>query len=267
MANVLDAILANKRQEVAAARHARPIEALQALPGYFLPTRGFYSAVASPRNHGPNLIAEIKRASPSAGVICPAFDPVAIAKTYAAAGAHALSVLTDATYFGGRLEFIEQIKAEVDLPVLRKDFLIDPYQVHESRAFGADAVLLIADALPTPTLRELLQLARGLDLAVLVEAHARERLLDVLQILPEARPVGVLVGINNRDLQAQRVDLATTETLGPLVPKRFPLVAESGIRTRADVRRMHAAGARALLIGETLLRSGDPVGAVRELFG
>ncbi len=265
MSNVLDAILANKRREVEAARRARPLEALQALPGYFLPTRGFYSAVASPRNHGPNLIAEIKRSSPSAGVIRPDFDPVAIAKAYAAAGAHALSVLTDTTYFGGHLEFIEQIKREVDLPVLRKDFLIDPYQIHESRAFGADAVLLIADALPTATLITLLELARGMNLAVLVEAHARDRLLDVLRALPETPTVGILVGINNRDLQAQRVDLSTTETLAPLVPQRFPLVAESGIRTRADVRRMHAAGARALLVGETLLRSADPAAALREL--
>jgi indole-3-glycerol phosphate synthase len=232
-----------------------------------LPTRNFYGAVTVPRRGGPNLIAEVKRSSPSAGLIQADFDPLRLARQYAEGGAQALSVLTDEKYFGGRLEHIERIKLEVGLPVLRKDFLIDPYQVHESRACGADAVLLIADALEASEVTELVKLSRGLGLWVLVEVHTRESLFSVLQILDVTSREGVLLGINNRDLQAQRVDLGTTEQLARFVPPGLPIVAESGVRTRQDVERMHAAGARALLVGETLMRSGDPRRRIRELFG
>lgn len=267
LANVLDEILAHKRVEVEQARSTTPIEELKSRPGYFLPRRNFFGAVAVVRRGRPNLIAEIKRSSPSAGLIRSEFDPVAIARQYAAGGAQALSVLTDAKYFGGNLEYIEAVKAAVELPALRKDFLVEPYQVYESRAAGADAVLVIADALPAKTATELVSLARELDLWVLLEVHSREALFGMLQNLTEEQREGVLLGINNRDLQAQQIDLATTEQLAALVPPGFPIVAESGIRTRQDVDRMHAAGARALLIGETLMRSGDPAQAIRQLFG
>ena len=267
MSNILDEILASKRVEVEQARQDRPLEHLKSMPGYYLPRRNFYGAVTVPRRGRPNLIAEIKRRSPSAGVLVADFEPVAIARQYAAGGAQALSVLTDEKYFGGRLEFIAQVKAAVGLPVLRKDFLFDPYQVHESRAFGADAVLVIADALEKPVAKELVALARSLDLWVLLEVHSRACLLAALSVVQDQRPAGVLLGINNRDLQTQGVDLATTEALAKLVQPGFPIVAESGIKTRHDVERMHAAGARALLIGETLMRSGDPERTIHELFG
>nr|QDY92656.1 indole-3-glycerol phosphate synthase [uncultured Planctomycetota bacterium] len=267
LSNILDEILASKREEVERARRARPLEDLKSQPGYFWPRRNFYGAVAVPRRRGPNLIAEIKRASPSAGLIRADFDPVAVARQYAAGGAQALSVLTDQQYFGGRLEYIEQVKAAVELPVLRKDFLVDAYQVHESRAAGADAVLVIAEALDMGAVGELVGLARALELWVLLEVHTRERLLEVLQSLPKGQREGVLIGVNNRDLQAQQVDLGTTEALARIIPPGMPIVAESGIRTRRDVERMHAAGARALLVGERLMRSKDPQRTIRELFG
>jgi indole-3-glycerol phosphate synthase len=266
LSNVLDEILAHKRQEVEQSRAARPAAELQALAGYNLPRRNFYGTVAIPRRGRPNLIAEIKRASPSAGLICPDFDPVRIARLYAAGGASALSVLTDERFFGGHLDFIGQIKAAVGLPVLRKDFLVDPYQLYESRAFEADAVLLIAEALELEPLAELLTLAGALGLAVLLEVHSRERLVDVLPLISARRQNDVLLGINNRDLSTQTVDLGTTERLAELVPPGTPIVAESGIRTPQDVIRLHAAGARALLIGETLMRSADPEATIQQFF-
>jgi indole-3-glycerol phosphate synthase len=267
VSNVLDEILAHKRQEVEAARAARPIDVLKSTPNYAMPRRNFYGAVTMPRSTRPNLIAEIKHRSPSAGVIREDFDPVQIARQYAAAGAAALSVLTDAAYFGGRLEYIAQVKRAVDLPVLRKDFIVDAYQLHESRAAGADAVLVIAEALPAKTVRALVTAARELELWVLLEVHTRPRLLEALALIPEALRNGVLLGINNRDLQAQRVDLATTEDLARLIPPGVPIIAESGIHTPQDVQRMHMAGARALLVGEALLREPDPGEAARVLMG
>ncbi len=266
MATVLDEILAHKRTEVERARRGTPLDALRSRPGYNLPRRNFFGAVTAPRPHGPNLIAEVKRSSPSAGVIRSDFDPVAVARDYEAGGAQALSVLTDEKYFDGRLTYIEQVKAAVGLPVLRKDFIIDEYQVHESRAAGADAILLIADALPTEVCTGLLRLARTLELCVLLEVHATEMLSNALAALPSDEDRrGILLGINNRDLHAQRVVLETTERLAPLIPPGIPIVAESGIRSRRDVQRMHAAGARALLIGEALMRSGDARRTIREL--
>ena len=267
MPNVLDEILAHKRREIEPARRKRPVETLKAAPGYLLPRRNFYGAVTVPRRGRPNLIAEIKQSSPSAGRICAEFDPVAIARRYEAGGAQALSVLTDQKYFGGQLEFIERIKAEVGLPVLRKDFLLDPYQLHESRAAGADAVLLIADALELDAVSDLVRQARALELWVLVEVHSRQRLVELLQGPPDVLRDGTLLGINNRDLQAQQIDLSTTEELARLIPPGLPIVAESGIKTRKDVERMYAAGARALLIGETLMRSENPDEQISTLFG
>lgn len=267
MQNILDEILANKRTEVEHARVERPLAALKSMPGYALPRRNFYGAVSVPRRGRPNLIAEMKRSSPSAGLIRPDFDPVALARQYADAGADALSILTDAKYFGGRLEFIDRVKAAVGLPVLRKDFLVDPYQLHESRAYGADAVLLIADALPLARLVKLVDVAKELEMCVLLEVHRRHTLVQALLALDVGRRTGLLIGTNNRNLKRQQIDLETTEHLAELVPPGTPLVAESGIKTRQDVQRMHAAGARALLIGETLMRSADPEVTIRALFG
>jgi indole-3-glycerol phosphate synthase len=264
---ILDEILAHKRTEVEQARARRPLETLKLDPGYLPPRRNFYGAVSVPRPTGPNLIAEVKGASPSAGVLRPTFDPVALAQQYEQGGAQAVSVLTDERYFGGSLQDVARVKAAVGLPVLRKDFVFDPYQVVESRAAGADAILLIGDALDPAHLLKLVALARTLDLWVLLEFHARKRLLDVIQAVDGRWPAGVLFGINNRDLATQTIDLATTERLAPLAPPGIPIVAESGVRTRPDVERLHAAGARALLIGETLVRSPDPARTISELFG
>jgi indole-3-glycerol phosphate synthase len=265
--NILDRILVNTRAQIEQARAARPLAALSHAPAYHSPPRDFHAAIAGrtgkPR---PALIAEIKAASPSAGQIRADFDPVGIARAYHAAGAAALSVLTDATFFGGSLEHIEQVRRAVPLPVLRKDCLIDAYQVHESRAAGADAVLLIAEALPPARLELLLALALDLDLTVLLEVHERESLEALLPLIERSRGRRLLLGVNNRDLQAQTIDLANAERLAPLVPRDVPLVGESGIKTRYDVERMRRAGVAALLIGETLLRSPDPAAAVRELF-
>ncbi len=265
MADVLAEILAHKRAEVEQVRAAVPPAELRQRPAYHLPRRNFFGAVTAPRARGPNIIAEIKRRSPSAGEIRTNFDPVAIARSYAAGGAAALSVLTDGRFFGGRLEFIEQVKAAVALPVLRKDFIIDEYQVVESRAAGADAVLLIAEALAPPALEGLLRQARELELWVLLEVHARESLLAALPAIHAVEQQGVLLGINNRDLRTQQVRLETTEQLVPLVPPGVPVVSESGVQSRRDVERLHAAGARALLVGETLMRSPDPGAALDAL--
>lgn len=267
MSDVLEQILAHKRGEVESARAARSIDELRATPGFAHPVRNFYGAVAAPRRGGPNLIAEVKKSSPSAGLICADFDPVRIARTYEAAGAAALSVLTDRRFFGGDPAFLEQIKEAVGLPLLRKDFVIDEYQVWESRSLGADAILLIAEALPAAPLADLAALARSIGLAVLVEVHSRATLFDVLQAIPATARDGLLLGINNRDLARQVVDLAVSEELASHAPPGIPLVAESGIRTRRDVERMHAAGARAVLVGEVLMRSGDPARTIAELFG
>lgn len=266
MSDVLHEILSHKRAEVEQARRERPLALLRSMSGYHMPCRNFYGAVTLPRRDRPNLIAEIKRSSPSAGVIRPELDPVEIAQIYERSRADALSVLTDERYFGGRLEYIEQIKAVVGLPVLRKDFIVDAYQVHESRAFGADAILLIAEALEVPQIAELIPLARGLGLWVVLEVHDRERLDAVVEGLPDLPRSGVILGINNRDLRLQKTDLATTERLAPLVPFGVPIISESGVQTRRDVERLYMAGARALLIGETLLRAADPGQKVKDLF-
>lgn len=265
--NVLQQILADKRGEVERAREARPIAQLKALPGYRQPRRNFYGAVAAPRER-PNLIAEIKRASPSAGVIRTDFDVAALAAAYERGGAAALSVLTDRRHFGGDPAFIAAAKQATGLPVLRKDFIVDPWQLHEARALEADAVLLIAEALPTADLAQFARLALELELCILLEVHSRETLLAALgAVSPENHRGGLLLGINNRDLARQSVDLATTEALSALAPASVPLIAESGIRTRADVQRMMRCGVRGLLVGEALMRQADVERATRELLG
>jgi indole-3-glycerol phosphate synthase len=255
---ILDEILAWKRTELAAARErvapASPAAQAERAAG---PLRGFRRTLAAAP--APAVIAELKRRSPSRGEIRPDFDPVACARDFAAGGAAALSVLTDERFFGGRLQYLTAVRGAVALPLLRKDFLIDAYQVDEARVAGADAVLLIAAALAAPALCALLGRARALGLDVLVEVHD-ERELDA------ALAAGAdLVGVNNRDLRTFVTDLAVTERLAPRVPATVLLVAESGIASPADVARLAGAGARAFLVGESLMREPEPGRALRRL--
>jgi len=255
---ILDDILAHKRRELAAAR-ARVGEAeLARLAAHADDApRGFRHALQTAPT--PRVIAEIKRRSPSRGEIRPDFDPVAIAKSYADAGAAALSVLTDERFFGGHLDFLTRVRREVDLPLLRKDFVVDPYQIDEARVAGADAVLLIVAALGARAVRTLRQraLERGLD--ALVEVHDEDELAVALEAGAD------LVGINNRDLRSFETDLAVTERLAPRIPEGVVVVAESGIFTPRDVSRLTGAGAHACLVGESLMREADVGKALRHL--
>ena len=226
------------------------------------PTRGFGHALKHAVVAGRfGLIAEIKRASPSAGVIREDFDPVQLARTYAAAGATCLSVLTDKPYFQGEAEHLRAARGAVGMPVLRKDFMLDPWQIYESRAMGADCVLLILAALSDARAREMEELARALDMDVLAEVHNRYELDRALGLETQ------LIGINNRDLKTLRTSLEITEELAPHVPSDRFLIAESGIRTHADVLRLSDAGANCFLVGESLLRQPDVGQATRALLG
>jgi indole-3-glycerol phosphate synthase len=256
---ILDEIVASKRQEVASARQRLPLEEMEDRAAAAPPVRDFRAALAGP---GPiQLIAEVKKASPSAKVIRADFDPVAIARTYQAHGAACLSVLTDAPYFQGHLSYLARVRASVAIPLLRKDFLIDEYQVVEARLAGADAVLLIAEILDDATLAQLLARARGLGMAALVEFYEEANLPRVLAAGAD------LVGINNRDLKRFVTDLDHTLRLRDQIPPEVTLVSESGIRTRADVERLEAAGVSAILVGEALMRADDIGLAVDRLLG
>jgi indole-3-glycerol phosphate synthase len=254
---ILDDILAHKVDEVSARKRATARTALRDRALYHEPRRGFRAALAA---HGaPAVIAELKRASPSKGVIRTHYDPPSHAKSYATAGAAALSVLTDERFFQGHLDHLATVRGVVGLPCLRKDFLVDPYQVDEARAYGADAVLLIAAA-GSPALRvELLAAAGAAGLDVLVEVHDERELEWALAA------GATLVGVNNRDLATFVTTLETTERLAPLVPSDVLLVAESGIQSSADLRRMVVAGARAVLVGEAFMAAPDPGAALAEL--
>jgi indole-3-glycerol phosphate synthase len=267
VSTVLDEIVAAKREEVARRKTKVTLEALKDRVAALPRPRNFFQAVTTPNNKRLNLIAEVKKASPSAGVIRADFDPVAIAMSYEAAGADALSVLTDGPYFQGRLEYIGQVRANVKLPVLRKDFIIDPWQVYETRAAGADAMLLIAECLDMSLLMDLQILAAELNLTVLIEVHDIENLIRVRDRLIGFPHRGYsLLGINNRDLRTFKVDLGTTLRLAELVEDRGVLVSESGITSADDIRRLQTAGVRAALVGETLMRSGDVADTVKQLF-
>jgi indole-3-glycerol phosphate synthase len=207
------------------------------------------------------LIAEVKKASPSAGIICKDFDPVKIAKEYEAAGASCLSVLTDEKFFQGSLDYLRQIRAAVKIPLLRKDFIIDERQILESIEWGADAILLIVAILTDEQLKKYHSLAIEAGLAVLVEVHDKEELKRALNISP------ALIGVNNRDLKTFAVDLATTEKLAKKIGVGRILVAESGIHSRADVERLKKCGANAILVGESLLRGGDIKTKIHGLIG
>jgi indole-3-glycerol phosphate synthase len=267
MDTILEKILETKRQEVAERRVSIPIEQLKEKIAELGRPRNFFQAVTTPTKKRLNLIAEVKKASPSAGVIRADFDPIKIAQAYAAAGADALSVLTDEKYFQGKLEFIHAIRDVVRLPVLRKDFIIDPYQVYETRAAGADAMLLIAECLETSELIDLQILATELNLTVLIEVHDLDNLMRVRDlVIGFPHKSYSLLGINNRDLRSFKTDLGTTLRMAELVEDRNVLVSESGIGTVDDVRKLEAVGVRAVLVGETLMRSDDIGGTVRALF-
>jgi indole-3-glycerol phosphate synthase len=265
-ADILQKILATKRQEVAAMRAGGGLAALQRAAHDAPPARNFFTAVTRPGDRPVNLIAEIKKASPSAGVIRQEFDPVALARNYADAHADALSVLTDETYFQGSLEYLRRVRSAVDLPLLRKDFLIDEAQLYQARAAGADAVLLIASALPVGHLSDLMILAAELHMTVLLEVHSPEEVLQMRSMIGFPREGFSVLGINNRDLTTFTADLGTTLRLMELAGE-VPIVSESGIKTPADIARLASAGVRAVLVGEAFMRQADVAEAVNDLLG
>jgi indole-3-glycerol phosphate synthase len=262
MSDVLQRILETKRAEVAAAVSRVPYTSMQLRARAAPPPRDFVAALKARIAAGqPAVIAEIKRASPSKGLLREHFDPAAIAKSYEAGGAACLSVLTDSQYFQGAAEHLVAARAACTLPVLRKDFIVDAYQVHEARAMGADCVLLIAAALPVARMRDFESLAHALGMAVLVEVHESAELDAASQL---ATP---LVGINNRDLRSFETRLETTLDLLPRIPAGRVVVTESGILAPADVERMRSHGVRAFLVGEAFMRAPDPGVALMRLFG
>ncbi len=256
---VLDDIVAHKRGEVDAQRARRALGDLQAACRGREPCRDFTAALRPGPGQRVRLIAEVKRASPSKGVMRADLDPVAQARTYAEAGAAAVSVLTDARYFHGSLDDLVAVRAAVAAPVLRKEFVVDEYQLWETRAAGADGVLLIVAALDDARLKDLFHSAQGLGLHPLVEAHTRAELDRAARLGARA------IGINNRDLQTLRTSLQPSLELLPLVPPGAVAVSESGLASRADVERVVAAGAHAILVGETLVRAPDVRAAMEEL--
>jgi indole-3-glycerol phosphate synthase len=281
--NILDKIVEEKKREIAKlpARIIAAGDLRDALLEHG-ERRDFIAALKSGRSRGNEaqnkpksepphvgsndsiaLIAEVKKASPSAGIICKDFDPVRIAKEYEAAGASCLSVLTDEKFFQGSLDYLRQIRAAVKLPLLRKDFIIDERQILEAIEWGADAILLIVSILTDEQLKKFHALAKDAGLAVLVEVHDAQEMERALKIGSELE----LIGVNNRDLKTFKVDLATTEQLAAKIDREKTLVAESGIHTRADVERLKKCGAKAILVGESLLRGGDIKTKIRELIG
>ncbi|HQV73624.1 MAG: indole-3-glycerol phosphate synthase TrpC [Xanthomonadales bacterium] len=261
MSDILDRILARKVEEIAERSARVPMAELIARVADLPDTRGFAAAIEAKIEAGLSaVIAEIKQASPSKGVIRADFDPAAIAQAYAEGGATCLSVLTDADFFRGHEDYLRQARAACTLPVLRKDFTIDAYQVYEARAIGADCILLIVAALDDSRLLELSLLAAELDLDVLVEVHDEDELGRALEI------PAPLIGINNRNLRSFEVSLDTSIKLRERVPADRLLVSESGITTGTDISRLRAAGIHAFLVGEAFMRAADPGQALKQLF-
>lgn len=265
MSDILSKILARKAQEIQARSAAVSLRALSAQAADAPPVRGFAANLQNKLDAGrPGVIAEVKKASPSKGVIRPDFDPAAIARSYEAGGAACLSVLTDVDFFQGSDAYLQQARAACALPVLRKDFTIDAYQVYEARVLGADCILLIVAALGDAALAELAALALDLGMDVLVEVHdagEMQRALTVAEHLP------VLVGVNNRNLRTFEVSLDTTLTLKTALPPQRLLVTESGILTPEDVALMRSNGVNAFLVGEAFMRAPDPGAELARLFG
>lgn len=257
---ILDRIVEHKREELASAKSAVSLAEMRARAAATPAVRDFAAALGGTRIA---LIAEVKKASPSRGVLRADFEPVGLARQYAEAGASAISVLTDEEHFQGTLEHLRAIREALPdwPPLLRKDFLFDEYQVCEARANGADALLLITAILETPLMADLIANSESLGMAALVEVH------DEAEVERALKAGGKIIGINNRDLRTFNVDLATTERLRPLIPQGQTVVAESGIFTREDMRRLEVIGVQAALIGEALVTSPDPGAKVRELLG
>ena len=265
---VLEKIIAHKRVEVARAKEITPLETLKQRVEELPRPRNFFSAVAGDRNRRRmSVIAEVKRRSPSAGEIRDDFDPVDIARQYEEAGAAAISCLTEERHFGGHLGYIQQIRQAVSLPVLRKDFIVDEYQIWESRAAGADAILLIAEVLSEGRLLDLAILAQKLNLTALVEIHEVESLLKLKRHVGFPHPGYFLLGINNRDLHSMTTDIAHTFRLLDMIDDPSIVVSESGIKTAEDLSRLLAAGVGIVLVGEHLMRQSSPGQALRKLLG
>ncbi len=259
MTTVLQRICSDKAEHVARSKALLPAAEQERRARQAPPPRGFAKQLAGAAGAGYGLIAEIKRASPSKGLIRADFDPPSLARAYAAGGAACLSVLTDAPYFQGEDRYLPEVRAAVSLPMLRKDFMIDPYQIVESRALGADCVLVIMAAVEDAVARDLVAAAHDLGMDALVEVHDDAE-LDRALALPAH-----LIGINNRDLKTLKVDLATAERLAPRVPADRLIVAESGLETPADLARLAAIGVRSFLVGESLMRQADVERATRAL--
>jgi indole-3-glycerol phosphate synthase len=261
MSDILDKIVAVKHQEVAAALKRKSLAVMRADAESRVLTRDFVGALRAKIAAGkPAVIAEIKKASPSKGVLREDFIPADIAQSYAECGAACLSVLTDMQFFQGEVDYLKQARASCQLPVLRKDFMVDPYQIYESRSMGADCILLIAACLDDAQMKDMEAIARSLDMAVLVEVH------DGVELERALRLKTPLIGINNRNLKTFEVTLDTTLALKSQIPVDRLLVTESGIQTRDDVLRMGAAGVNAFLVGEAFMRAPDPGEALAALF-
>jgi indole-3-glycerol phosphate synthase len=255
---ILEKIVDSTRKSVAERKARTPLADLEKVAGRQAPPRDFASAL---QGDGISLIAEIKRASPSKGVLCKNLNPSSLARIYEQGGAAAISVLTESEYFQGSFADLEAVRREVDLPLLCKDFVIDSYQIYEARAHGADAVLLIVAILTQHELKTLIETARSLGMAALVEVHNKSELDKALEVSPG------IIGINNRNLTDFSVDLKTTLSLKPLIPENIAVVSESGIHTQADVLRLQQAGINAILVGEALVTSPDPAAKINELLG
>ncbi len=260
--DILTTILARKAEEIAQRSAETPVSVLQERAAAASPPRGFVQALRRRIDSGePAVIAEIKRASPSKGVLREHFDPAGIARSYARGGAACLSVLTDRDFFQGSEAYLQAARDACDLPVIRKDFIIDPYQVHEARSIGADCILLIVAALEPERLAALAGLAHSMGMDVLIEVHDAQELEQALAVKAP------LVGINNRNLKTFETRLETTLDLLDQIPEDRIVVTESGIHSRADVERMRAANVNAFLVGEAFMRADEPGEAVRALFG
>lgn len=258
---ILDKILADKYLEVEERKPSLSLHELMDAASCAAPPRDFTQALSSSKSGNIRLLAEVKKASPSKGLIRPDFDPVAIAKTYEASGASAISVLTDEKYFQGHADYLKAVRAAVSLPVLRKDFIVDPYQIYEARAWSADAILLIVAALSKDRLSEYMALAASLGMASLVEVHTDQELDTALDIN------AIIIGVNNRNLQTFETSLDTTIDLASRIPSGKVIVSESGIFSRDDVEYLMSAGVDAILVGESLMREPDPGVKVKELLG